>query len=179
MKGEKRLSKHEIAILACKILGVYMIIQGINVLANVVTATFIMPDQSASTMLVNVIFPFIFLIIFGIILWFLSGKLSAFMVKGEAHSKEDSDIKANDLQRVAFSFLGLLFMGTSLPKLISGLMNFIAMKEMIDTTMRLLPGLLGNIAQLIIGLGIFFGSQGLVNLLEYIRHFGLKKEQDC
>jgi len=83
------LSKHEIASLACKILGVYMIIQGINVLANVVTTTFMMPNQSVSTMLVNVIFPFIFLIIFGIILWFLSVKLSAFMVNRETHSEEN------------------------------------------------------------------------------------------
>jgi len=52
------------------------------------------------------------------------------------------------------------------------------MKEMIDTTMRLLPGLLGNIAQLIIGLGIFFGSQSLVNLLKYLRQLGLREEQD-
>ena len=89
MKGKKRLSKHEIASLACKILGVYMIIQGINVLANVVTTTFMMPNQSVSTMLVNVIFPFIFLIIFGIILWFLSVKLSAFMVNRETHSEEN------------------------------------------------------------------------------------------
>lgn len=83
------MSKHEIASLACKILGVYMIIQGINVLANVVTTTFMMPNQSVSTMLVNVIFPFIFLIIFGIILWFLSVKLSAFMVNRETHSEEN------------------------------------------------------------------------------------------
>ncbi|MHB8127293.1 MAG: hypothetical protein ACYDEJ_17055 [Desulfitobacteriaceae bacterium] len=172
------MNKHEIASLACKILGVYMIIQGINVFVNVVTSAFMMPDQSASIMLVNIFCPFIFLIIFGIILWFLSGKLSAFMVNRESYSKEESGIKVIDIQRIAFSVVGLLFIGASLPKLISSLMSFIAMKEMIDNNLRLLPGLLGDIAQLIIGLGIFLGSQGLINILEHIRSSGLSKEQE-
>lgn len=172
------MSKYEITSLACKILGIYIIMQGIIVMANVIPISLTMQDQSVPVMLINGIFPFVFLIIFGIIIWVFSGKLSALMLKGETYSEEKSGIKANDFQRVAFSVLGLFFIGTSLPKLISNVIDFITMNEMVGTTMRLLPGILGNIAQLIIGVGIFFGSQGLVNLLVYLRYVGLKKEED-
>lgn len=100
------------------------------------------------------------------------------MVNKESYSKEGSEIKAIDIQRVAFSVVGLLFIGTSSPKLVTSLMNLIAMKEMINNTTRVLPELLGDIAQLVIGLGIFLWSQRLVNLLKHIINSELRQEQE-
>lgn len=171
------MSKLEITRIACKILGVYLIIQGLNVFANVISSYILMQDQSTVMLFVSVVFPFSFLIIFGISIWVFSGKLSSLIVKGEVYSKEESGLKANDLQRVAFSILGLLFIGTSLPELVSNLMNLITMDEIYSASIRLLPGILGNIVQLIIGLVIFFGARGLVNLLENLRHAGLSGEE--
>jgi hypothetical protein len=53
------------------------------------------------------------------------------------------------------------------------------MRGMTNSTVRLFGqlGVAGTIAQFIIGLGIFLGSQGLVNLLNAIRYSGLNREK--
>jgi len=63
------VSKREIASLACKILGIYLVIQGINVMANVLYLSIATPNQIDSGSSINIIFPYMFLIIFGILLW--------------------------------------------------------------------------------------------------------------
>lgn len=171
------MSKREIASLACKILGIYMVVQGINVMANVLSVSIVTPNQIAPGSSINIVFPFIFLIIFGVLLLFLSDKLSVSMVKGEIHSNEGLGINASDIQRISFSVLGLFFLGSSLPKLVSTLTSIYSMSELNSTT-RLLLGAGGAITQFIVGLGIFLGSQGLVNFLNAIRTAGLKKEDD-
>ena len=171
------MSKREIASLACKVLGIYLVIQGINVMANVLSISIVTPNQMAPESLTNIVFPFIFLIIFGVLLWFLSDKLSVSMAKGEIHSNEGLGINASDIQRISFSVLGLFFIGNSLPKLVSTLTNAYAMSELNSTT-RLLFGAGGAITQFIVGLGIFLGSQGLVNFLHIIRTAGLKREDE-
>lgn len=170
------MSNREVASLACKILGIYIIMQGLNVFSSVVISNSIaiqnnMPHES----FINIIFSLVY-ILFGVILWFFSDKLSSIMVKGENHSKEGSDIGAGDIQRVAFSVLGLYFMGSSLPELVSTLMSVSSMSELPDLIkMRLLVSG-GSITEFIIGLGIFIGSHGLVNLLNNLRTVGLKRK---
>ncbi|AFM41473.1 hypothetical protein Desaci_2529 [Desulfosporosinus acidiphilus SJ4] len=91
---------------------------------------------------------------------------------------EESGVNASDIQRVAFSVLGLLLLGNSIPKVVSAFLSFYTMKVP-NSTARLFGslGFAGTIAQFIIGLGIFLGSQGLVNLLDGIRHAGLNREK--
>jgi hypothetical protein len=167
------MSKREIAGLACKTLGLYIIVQGIYVIANAISSYFVY--QFESGMLVSAVFPFVFLVVFGICVWTFSEKLSFLMVNGEADSEDRSSITANELQRIAFSVLGLFFIGTSLPKLISHLST---MNEMMDAIPNPLTGVFGDITQLVIGLWIFLGSRSLVNLLVHLRHAGLRKEED-
>ena len=148
------MSKREIASLACKILGIYMIIQGINVMGNILSVSLATPKVIAPGSLINFLFPFIFLFLFGVLLWLLSDKLPAIMVRGENHSNEGSGIGPNDIQRVAFSVLGLYFLGNSLPKLVSTLTNMYSMRMSgmppISTT-RLIIGAGGAIIQFIVG----------------------------
>ena len=168
------MSKREIASLACKILGIYLIIQGTNVLSGVLSFSIATPNQMAHESLFNIIFSLVY-ILFGVLLWFLSDKLSLIMVKkGENHSNEGSGIEVSEIQRVSFSVLGLYFLGNSLPKLVSTLANVYFMSEL--TPRLILSG--GAIIEFIIGLGIFLGSQALVNFLTSIRTAGLKRKDD-
>jgi len=169
------VSKREIASLACKILGIYIIIQGINVLSSVLlfvsTAT---SDQMAHESFINIIFSLVY-ILFGVLLWFFSDKLSAIMATEGNHSKEGAGIEVSEIQRVAFSVLGLYFIGSSLPRLVSTLTS--SMRGLPNSfTGFILLGSGGIITEFIIGLGIFLGSQGLVNFLNNMRTVGLKKD---
>ncbi|MDR3586124.1 MAG: hypothetical protein P4L59_12485 [Desulfosporosinus sp.] len=172
------MSKREIASLACKILGMYLIFQGINFMANVLSVSFVTPGQLEPRSAINIAFPYISPIIFGVLLWFLSDKLSSIMVKGETLHKEGLGIKAGDIQRILFSVLGLLFMGNSLPKLVTTLTSMYSTRDVANMTLRLLPGAVGGITQILLGAGVFLGSRGLVNLLNVVRYTGLTREDD-
>ncbi len=163
------MNKREIASLACKILGIYLIIQGTNVLSVSIATS----NPIANESLINVIFSLVY-ILFGVLLWVLSDKLSEIMVKGEHNSIEGSDLTVSDIQRVSFSVLGLYFLGNSLPKLVYTLANVYFMSEL--TPRLILSG--GAIIEFIIGLGIFFGSQSLVNFLKTIKTAGLTREDN-
>ncbi len=171
------MSKREIASLACKILSIYLMILGINVFSNVFSFSMVTQTHMAYEIILNIIYPMIY-ILFGILLWLLSDKLSLIMVKGESHSNESFDTKASDIQRISFSVLGLFFLGSSLPNLASTIARIHFTSELPNYSTRLLLGAGGPIIQFIVGLGIFLGSQGLVNFLDSIRTAGLKREDD-
>ncbi|SHI89062.1 hypothetical protein [Desulfosporosinus lacus] len=117
------MSNREIASLACKILSIYMIIQGINVSTNVLSFAVAMSHQITRENLLNISYPLMY-ILFGVLLWLLSSKLSVVIVKKETHFNEGTRISANDIQRIAFSVLGLFFPGNSLPRLVSVIPSF-------------------------------------------------------
>lgn len=140
------------------------------------SVSLVQPNQLTVQNFVNTVFPFSFIMIFGVLLWFLSDKLSESMIKGETDSNESLGIKASDIQRIAFSVLGLYFLGNSLPKLISTLIN-ISSKEITNyIPVLILVG--GPITQVIVGFAIFTGSAGLVNFLKSLRTAGVKREND-
>ena len=168
------MNKRELASLACKILGIYLIIQGINIFVNITFFAVTTPsDEVVTGIYLNLIFSLVY-ILFGVLLWIFSDKLSAIMVRGETQLPEDSGLGARDIQRVAFSVLGLYFMGSSLPNLVTVVTSLIREQAMHMT--QILFGSVGMLARLIIGLGIFLGSEGLVNFLAGLRRAGVKRE---
>lgn len=78
------MSQREVGSLACKILGIYMMMQGLNVLANVAAVHATTPGQLATQNPMTVVFPFLFLIAFGIVFWLSSDKLAGIMIKSES-----------------------------------------------------------------------------------------------
>ena len=103
------MSKREIASLACKILGIYIMIQGINVLSSVVLSISIATaNQMANQSFLNIIFSLIY-ILFGVLLWFLSDKLSAIMVTGENHVNNSSGLAAVIYREYRFRFSAFFF----------------------------------------------------------------------
>ncbi|MCO5386496.1 MAG: hypothetical protein NHB14_12815 [Desulfosporosinus sp.] len=173
------MSNREVASLACKILSIYMIIQGINVSTNVLSFAVAMSHQMTRENLLNISYPLMY-ILFGVLLWLLSSKLSVVIVKKETHFNDGIRISASDIQRIAFSVLGLFFVGNSLPRLVSVIVIFYtkSSRGINISTAEILLGAGGDITQLIVGLWIFLSSKGLVNFLKAIRTAGLKKEEE-
>lgn len=161
-----------IASLACKILGLYSIVQGLRGGGNVFSVVFIFPHQPLETArTITTVASFLLPILFGVLLWFLSGKLSMMMVKEDTHSNMEAETKASEIQRISFSVLGLYFIGNSLIKLV----HFIVSVYPQTRLEYFLISFGSTSIELIIGLGIFFGSQGLVNLLNAVKNLGLRK----
>lgn len=167
------MNKRELAGLACKILGVYLIIQGITVIANILVTALTNPNQSIP--ISNVLSSFILLILFGSLLWGCSDWLAAFIAggAGEAKEQDGSGITPNDVQRIAFSVLGLYLLGKALPNLLSVMGSFLSLYHF-ALNLQLLTMLAHPIIEFLVGLGIFLGSSGLVNLLSFLRTGGVK-----
>lgn len=172
------MSKREVASLACKILGFYMIIQGINVLANVLSVLAATPGQLGSGSSMSIVIPFLLFFIFGVLLWFLSDKLSSIMVKDKTQLIGSFKLEASDLQGILFSVIGLSLLGNALPKLLTTLTNMYIMRDVPNMIQRSLSGAVGAITQIIIGAIAFLCSSGLVNVLRKIRSAGLKSDED-
>ena len=171
------MNGREIGNIACKILGIFFIIQGTNTLASIISFIASTPGLNGYESLLNTCFALIY-IICGVLLWFLSDKISVIMNTGKRNADNKSVIEIGDIQRVSFSVLGLYFMGSSLPKLVTSLINMYFLTNAPNSTTRLILGLGGILIQFIIGLGIFLGSQGLVNFLKAMRSAGIKREND-
>lgn len=183
-KRSGKVSKQEIASLACKLLGIYLIIQGINVFVNVFYVDIMSPQQFLLNTITSLIVNFGVLILMGVLILLLSDKLSVIIVKKETDFQEDSGLKASDIQRVSFSIIGLLWLGNSIPKLVSVLVSYYGLSNISDASVRSSARLFGSlgaggvIAQLVLGLWLFLGSQGIVNFLNGIRNAGINREKD-
>lgn len=103
------MSMRNIASLGCKILGLFSIIQGLDGSSNVFSVIIISTNNNSieTSRIITLIASFLLPIIFGFILWIFSDKLSVIMVKEDAQSNIGLVTKGDEIQRIAFSVLGL------------------------------------------------------------------------
>lgn len=154
------MNKREVASLACKFLGIYIFIQGISWGVSALTYTLNNPDQKQ----IGGIVAGISLLIFGIILWFVSDGIAALITKGKTgDGKASSGIKASELQHIAFTVLGLYLIANAIPRIVSYFTS-VSMMFFKPSKVKILLDCLGLVAPIIIGLIIFFGAKGLVKL---------------
>lgn len=165
---------HKIAQLSCKILGLYTII---NSIASLSTIVFI--PQGTPPGILRMIFPSIVQVIVGLFLWLFADTLACLMIPTDYKNEPVSRPNETTGQKIAFSVLGLYFVGTSLPKLVSAILTVLTTPSQVQIaqpsiTYRLL---VESIIQLLVGLIIFLGSNGLVGLLNTLRNAGLPKDK--
>ncbi len=140
------MNKNEVTSLAFKILGLYLVIDGMSVIFNVLAVS-ITAQNEVELSVARIAFPYVFPIIFGILLWVFPNKLIVSKGKEESLSKVHFEIKANDVERIVFSGLGLLFIGNSLPKLVTAFLNIYTMNDVSNSLIRYLPITFGSIIQ--------------------------------
>ena len=153
------MSSRQFASLACKVIGIFIFIQGFILLSNVLYMKLSMPDPRTDT--INIIMAFT-TILFAIMVYCLSNKFALIMLKTEKSSNEatkELKITINHIHMVAFSVLGLFFMGTSLPKLVSLLLNTF----FLSNNIKFFIASGGSIIEFILGLVIFLNTKRLVD----------------
>lgn len=161
----------ELAGLACKVLGLFLVMQGVNLLSNAVYLYISVPVMETD-ILPAVLYQLGYLVS-GVLLWVLAGQVAALMVRGRQDGDGGEAVSAAELQRLAFSVLGLYFAGNALPKLVRVVTNiYAADRWMPGTPAVYVRDLAGVITELLIGIGCFFGARGLVNLLRFLRQAG-------
>ncbi len=177
------MTKHEVAVLACKILGIYFVVGGLSGLGYAVTELVRHfsrgTEGSMSNLWLATLVGSTLMVVFGILLWVLVDRIAARVVSGAEAPTEVSKISGADIQAIAFSVVGMLVLARFFPQL-AQLIVYLSILDRYDHTPvdAMTKGRIGGlIVQLAIGLWLLLGSRGLVGLLKTVREAGLEKSE--
>lgn len=182
------MTKREIAVLICKVLGIYAFINAVNSLplilmpfiisvANGFEGTSRMEGVARWASVVNAV-PLLLNVVAGVLLWSCANGLARRMVQDE--KVETPIVIGSEIQIVAFSILGLFTLLQALPRIGQLVINLYNLSRQ-DALMRqnfqgtTASEVVTLVIQLALGSWLLLGSSGLVRLLQSFRSVGLDK----
>lgn len=173
------MSKKDLFEIVLKVIALILFIQFLNHLPELYvfytyidTAPF---DKSfQGTARVGLVLSAIILIVSSIILWFFSGFISNVSFKEPNNLVITSTVSKNDLYSISFTSIGLYLFLSSIPSCISSLIQY--SNAQISFGSRPLVEVVNSFLLLLLGLFAFFGSKGLVFLLNKIQSIGIKQK---
>ncbi len=122
----------------------------------------------------------------GMGLWVFSDKISDYIGNKKQSGKFETSNKTTveEIQTIAFSVLGLFFIGAALPKAVTPIILFLAPNSNMGTGLNwrvqydAIGQLLQVVVQLAFGMWLLLGTQGLVHLLKKVRRAGVQQAHD-
>lgn len=167
------MNKKEIAKLACRILSVYNIVKAASLV-------FMSLYGSNLTTFLQFSPSFILLFALGIVLWLAADQLAGAMISDFDTQEGATGFSIEDAYNVAFATLGLFVLATALPELISSVMKIYIADQIRFSGIKQtsIIGVIQYTVQLLIGLGLFAGSRGLVRIVRTLREAGYKEHKD-
>ncbi|MFH1738932.1 MAG: hypothetical protein ABIH23_07970 [bacterium] len=159
------MTKHEIAALSCRIFAVAAVVHALSFPLLWLIEVFIQrtPPQLAYVFICWL--HFALFLVAALLLWILADRIAARMISDLERPNTDSKILIEDLQRIGFSIVGLFILGQSIPHFVSFLSRF-ALRH---SSTHAIADAVTFTLQVAIGLGFFFGSHRLVELLKAVR----------
>jgi hypothetical protein len=166
-RGGKRVTKQEVASLACKILGLYGIINGLA--GGIFDEISIIQLGSNRTLQRIEVLTFLAPFLVGIVLWCFSETIANKMVFSSEKINKNNSLTAMEIQVIAFSILGLFFIGNALPKTVSTVYILFAIEGFRIDAPSYTQQLIEVGLQLVIGLGLLLGTQRLILINKAIK----------
>ncbi len=176
-------SKYEIAVLACKVLAVYLFIQSFPPLTGVfLTLLTTVRSIDATGQLIAIGFALMYVILvlsISALLWFGSGFIAIKMTggNGKGEGSAGGSVTQWGLMEAAFPVVGLVVLTNAVPRLIVFLVFRNQMGQFADVPRAMqaemsasqISQVAGMAAQFCIGLYLLLGSNGLLRLLKKLR----------
>ncbi|MHC4341171.1 MAG: hypothetical protein ACYSX0_13290, partial [Planctomycetota bacterium] len=122
------MSKREIAILACRILGVFSMVLGIMVVPSLVGTAFYAGEGELAVVLTLFLMSLLPLVA-GLLLWRYADPIGSRMVRDLAESTNEGAASASRIQAIAFSVVGVVAAIRGLPGLAMVLVEFAVRTE--------------------------------------------------
>ncbi|MDD4049132.1 MAG: hypothetical protein PHI90_10055 [Clostridia bacterium] len=171
------MTKHDIASLSCKLLGIYFIVNSLAYcIATINTIISWIQGNEFSLFVLTYIGPTLIYLIFGLLLWFYGSIIAKNITKTmELTSEEHTKSTAYDIQAIGFSLIGLYLLGSAIPKLSSYVVAIVLVP---NTNFSTISRGIETVVQVVIGLGLLLGSKGLLCLVKTLRYSGGKKEEN-
>jgi uncharacterized membrane protein YhaH (DUF805 family) len=177
------MSRFSFGVLACKILGLYSLIQAISfiqIAALQVATSGVVTNVGISKIFVKTVafVPIVLFLVLAVTLWFLADVISRRMVDGLEESEVvTQNITSKDIEIVGFSLLGLFLSIQAIPHLTEAISIYYQIpKELrlhspveFTTKIRIISAGI----QFLIGLFLVFSSTGVVGVIRRLRDAGL------
>jgi hypothetical protein len=175
------MTKHDVAILAAKILGIYYVVSSFTYLQGfAMQLTFASGVPGAANTLYIFVLTFISFsatIGIGFLLFFYSGRAAIIFLGREENAPQVIAVDLHSLQIVAFSVLGLGVIMNSLPRISRACLMFLIPSLMSDRgtrfTITMLTELGVGLVELGAGCWLLFGSAGISTAIEKLRNAGV------
>jgi hypothetical protein len=172
------MNKHDIAKLACKLLGLYTVVNSMGGTLNFLASLPMLKLDTTNTL--SNMWPsylqFVVWAMVGLILWFQADSFANAM--GFDNEIEDAPltVSALEIQTIAFSVIGLVFLATSIPKAATLIGQYYMVQQNFSGSLLRVDKIAEVVVQFVVGLSLFLGSQGLTGLLKSLRYSGGKNE---
>ena len=170
------MSYQKIALLACRIIAVFIIANWLGNLSASLVAFFYQPFNLQNLIygVVSMALP----VVVGILLWVFSTRLAAYMVKPLERGEETPAVmvEPETVHALAFTIVGILLLVNALPNLVSALTTYSLLPEhaVARSLVEVISRVTDSAVRIILGLCLIFGSKGLAGLLKKIKTAGVK-----
>lgn len=164
------MTKKEISVLSFKILSIYAVIHAIDKLPDIFY--FFSRNSLNEAAVMNLLpkaVPLILIVVCGIFLWFGAPLLASLIFKSSSE-KDSNEISLADIKVTAFSIVGLFIIASSLSDITQAqVIEFWVSPgdSGYNEIMSIKRGYIGLfLVKLVFGFWLFFGTRGIVNLIQ-------------
>lgn len=165
--------------IAIRIVAIYMIAQGIIQLSGsiVTQLAFNSIQKIDGSLFIAIIFTMLPLLS-GLLIWFFSNALSKW-VAGEAPTSEEKEaLNITNIQAVALSTIGLVLIFTTVPTLLTSLLQIFSADRVFEGKRIYDAGqvgfVIGTFLEVLLGILLVVGANFWSRVLYHFRQFGLK-----
>jgi hypothetical protein len=156
------------AVVACRVLGLYMAIQCLGLLpvwalgsSREISSLWVLPSLA-----VLIAVP----IGLAVVLWTLAPWIAGKMLTDVEHKQTPSPITVEDAQAVAVSILGLLFVFESIPGIVVDVLEYLRLSADSDVTSfintTITKAAVMNVTKIALGLWLLFGARSFARVLQ-------------
>jgi hypothetical protein len=135
-----------------------------------------MEDASAGTVAVVVLLTVVVPVVASLLLWFFPLTVASKILPPLQAEEHVAPLGAHELHSVGISLIGLWVLATAIPDLVYwvSLAYFIGRSEYAAATLPpdQLGGVVATVAEILVGMGLLFGSKGLAGLVRRFRSAG-------
>ncbi len=181
MKGGDVMTGRELAMIACRLLGLYVLVMGLF-RTDWLTVSLVMlvgdwddPDArvQAAWMLGSTIVPTLLMLAAGVVLWWTAPWLGSRLAGSAGDANLPDQLDPNSAQAVLFAVAGVVLIAIGGTELIYPLLEWAyADPDMLEPLgPRWVGGLVSRIVMVLLGIGLLLGGRGLAGLITRLRTF--------
>jgi hypothetical protein len=174
---DKNMTKHEIASLSSKLLGIYSVLHSFTYLQSFgVQLSFANANSSGRDLFFIYSFTVVaFCVTFGLglVLFFFSNRTAIIFVGREETNSEPENERTNNFQLIAFSVVGVLLITRGLPHVLRViLMIWFSMRDELPryaVSRQIYIDAFVSLMEVALGCWLLFGTSGIINVINKLR----------